>query len=50
MIGVIPSCRHIDLNNLSPLIDAGARFIVVDDTPGSIRIDHPSFTVLNWNE
>jgi len=50
MIVVIPSCRHIDLNHLSPLIDAGARFIVVDDSPGSIRVDHPNFTVLNWSD
>ena len=50
MIVVIPSCRRIELTHLSPLIDAGARFIVVDDTPGSIHIDHPRFTVLNWRD
>jgi hypothetical protein len=48
MIVVIPSCREIDLTHLAPLIDSGARFIVVDDTEGTIRVNHPQFTVLNW--
>lgn len=49
MIVVIPTNRKIELEYLSPLIDAGARFIVIDDSEGSIRIDHPSFKVYNWN-
>ena len=48
MIVIIPSNRQIDLSYLSPLIDAGARFIVVDDSEGSIAIDHPQFAVYNW--
>jgi len=48
VIVVIPTCRGIDLENLAPLIDAGCRFIVVEDGPGSIRIDHPAFRVYAW--
>lgn len=48
MIVVIPSSRQIDLSYLTPLIDSGARFIVVDDTEGTIRVNHPQFSVLNW--
>jgi hypothetical protein len=48
MIVVIPSAREINLNYLSPLIDGGARFIIVDDSEGSIRINHPGFRVFNW--
>jgi hypothetical protein len=48
MIVVIPSTREINLPYLSPLIDAGARFIIVDDTEGTISVDHPSFYVYNW--
>jgi len=48
MIVVIPSNREINLSYLSPLIDAGARFIVVDDTEGTITVDHPRFSVFNW--
>lgn len=50
MIVVIPSSRSINLNYLSPLIDAGARFVVVDDSRGSIRVDHPRFEVYNWGD
>jgi hypothetical protein len=50
MIVVIPSCRAISLNYLTPLIDGGARFIIVDDTPGSIKIDHAQFQVFNWQD
>ena len=38
MIVVIPSSREITLNNLSPLIDIGSRFIIVDDS-----IEQPFF-------
>jgi len=50
MLVVIPSNRNVNFDYLRPLIDAGARFIVVDDTPGSIRIDHPAFAVYNWED
>jgi hypothetical protein len=48
LIVVIPSNREINLAYLEPLIAAGARFVVVDDTAGSIRIDHPRFEVYTW--
>ncbi len=47
---VIPSCRGVNLTYLSPLIEAGACFIVVDDSEGSITIDHPQFSVYNWQD
>ncbi|MFY0617482.1 hypothetical protein [Shimia sp.] len=47
MICVIPSAREVRLDYLEPLIEAGCRFIVVDDSPGSIEIDHPQFSVYN---
>jgi len=50
VIVIIPSNRHIELAYLSPLIDSGARFIIVDDSEGSIGIDHPQFTVYNWQD
>jgi len=50
MIVIIPSCRTIALNYLTPLIDRGARFIIVDDSHGSIKIDHPQFEVYNWQD
>ncbi|GMV52183.1 MAG: hypothetical protein AMXMBFR67_37260 [Nitrospira sp.] len=50
MICVIPSCRRIEMANFEPLIEAGARFIIVDDSPGSIRISHPQFSVYNWED
>jgi len=45
MIVVIPTCRGVDLHHLAPLIEHGCRFIVIDDTAGSIRVDHPRFAV-----
>lgn len=48
MIVIIPSNRSINLNYFTPLIDHGARFVVVDDSEGSIRINHPQFEVYNW--
>ena len=48
MIVIIPSNRTINLNYLTPLIDRGVRFIVVDDSEGTIRIDHSQFEVYNW--
>ena len=38
MIVVIPSNREITLSYLTPLIDDGAQFIIVDDTPGTIPL------------
>ncbi len=50
MIVIIPTRREIRLEYLQPLIDAGARFVIVDDTPGTITLKHPSFKVYNWGE
>lgn len=50
MIVVIPSNRAVHLDQLRPLIDAGARFVVVDDSEGSIRVDHPQFRVFHWGD
>lgn len=50
MIVVIPSNRSVDLTYLGPLIESGARFVIVDDSEGTIRIDHPQFEVYNWND
>jgi len=50
MIVVIPTNREVRLDYLAPLIDSGARFIVVDDSEGSVRVDHPSFRVFNWGD
>ncbi len=50
MLVIIPSNREITLSYLTPLIEYGARFIIVDDTPGSITIDHPQFRVYNWED
>ena len=47
---VIPSNRQVRLDYLGPLIDDGARFIVIDDSEGTIRIDHPQFEVFNWQD
>lgn len=50
MIVVIPSNRAIHLHQFAPLIDSGCRFIVVDDTEGSITVPHPAFQVLSWQD
>jgi hypothetical protein len=50
MIVVIPTNRTIQLEHLEPLIDSGARFIIVDDSEGSIQIDHPRFEVVTWQD
>jgi len=50
MIVVIPSTRAVSLEYLEPLIESGARFIVVDDSDGSIKIDHPQFSVYTWKD
>lgn len=50
MIIVVPSNRSVNLGYLAPLIDAGSRFIIVDDSPGTIAIDHPAFRVYNWED
>ena len=48
MLVVIPSAREVRLDYLEPLIAHGCRFVVVDDSPGRISIDHPQFRVYNW--
>ncbi len=48
MIVVIPSNRAINLHYLTPLIERGARFVIVDDSEGTVRVDHPQFEVYNW--
>lgn len=50
MILIIPSNRIININYLTPLIDSGVRFIVVDDSSGTIQMDHPQFEVYNWTD
>jgi len=50
MLVVIPTSRSVDLGYLQPLIDFGARFIVVDDSAGNVRIDHPQFTTYTWKD
>jgi hypothetical protein len=50
VIVVIPSARSVSFDYLKPLIEAGCRFIVVDDSTGNITIDHPQFEVYNWND
>jgi hypothetical protein len=50
MLIVIPTSRSISLEYLQPLIDFGARFIVVDDSEGSVKIDHPQFSTYTWKD
>lgn len=50
MIVVIPCAREVSLDYLAPLIEAGARLIVVDDSEGRSRIDHPRFQVFTWGD
>ena len=50
MLIVIPTSRSVSLEYLQPLIDFGARLIVVDDSEGSIKIDHPQFSTYTWKD
>lgn len=50
MIVVIPTNRSVQFAYLEPLIEAGARFIIVDDSEGSVTVDHPQFRVFNWQD
>ncbi len=50
MIVVIPSNRAVNLDFLRPLIDSGARFVVVDDSEGTIQLNHPQFRVFTWKD
>jgi hypothetical protein len=50
VIVVIPTNRSVQLDYLTPLIDSGARFIVVDDSEGTVKVDHPSFEVFHWGD
>lgn len=50
MLVVIPTSRSVSFEYLKPLIDFGARFIVVDDSDGSVKIDHPQFSTYTWKD
>jgi hypothetical protein len=50
MLIVIPTSRSISLEYLQPLIDYGARFIIVDDSEGSVTIDHPQVSTCTWKD
>ena len=50
MLIVIPTSRSVSFEFFQPLIDFGARFIVVDDSEGSVKIDHPQFTTYTWKD
>ena len=50
MLVVIPTSRAVSLEYLEPLIDFGARFIIVDDSEGKVRVDHPQFSVFTWQD
>jgi hypothetical protein len=50
LIVVIPTNRTVRLDYLDPLIQAGARFIIVDDSEGTVETDHPRFEVFNWGD
>jgi hypothetical protein len=50
MLVVIPTARSVSLEYLQPLIDFGARFIVVDDSEGNVNIDHPQFKSYTWKD
>jgi hypothetical protein len=32
------------------LIHEGGRFIIIDDSPGALRLEHPSFRVYHWGD
>ncbi len=49
MIVVIPSNRRIELEYIQPLLDSGSRVVVVDDSPGTVNVTHPSVSVYNWS-
>src|SRR6476619_5737958 len=50
LIVVIPTARAINLDYVSPLIDAGARFIVVNDASRSLDLRHPQFSVYSLDD
>ncbi len=50
LIVIIPTNRSVQLDYLEPLIEKGARFIVVDDTEGSVEVPHPAFQVFDWGD
>lgn len=50
MIVVVPTAREVSLAHLRPLLDAGARIIVVDDSDGRVDIRHPQVAVYNWSD
>ncbi len=50
MIVIIPTNRQINPEYLTPLIDSGARFIIIDDSEGCVKLDHPQFEVYHWGD
>ena len=50
MIVIIPSNRQIEIAHLTPLIESGARFLIIDDSEGTISLDHPQMRVFNWRD
>jgi Reversibly glycosylated polypeptide len=50
MLVIIPTARSISLEYLQPLIESEARFIVIDDSEGTVHVDHPQFKTYNWKD
>jgi hypothetical protein len=50
MIVIIPTNRSVNIASVQPLVDSGAQFIIVDDSEGSVQVDHPQFEVFNWQD
>src|SRR5690349_6520987 len=50
MVIIIPTNRSVELTYLEPLIAAGCRFIVVNDSDRDFRVDHPAFKVVSWQD
>jgi NAD(P)-dependent dehydrogenase (short-subunit alcohol dehydrogenase family) len=45
---VVPTGRSVSLEHLQPLLEDGARVLVVDDSEGSVRVSHPQVEVYDW--
>jgi Reversibly glycosylated polypeptide len=50
MLIVIPTARSVSLENLRSLIEDDARFIVVDDSEGTVVVNHPQFQTYDWTD
>ena len=50
MLIVIPTSKAVSLEYLQPLIDDGARFIVVHDKEDELIVDHPQFETYCWKD